>query len=140
MLDSPVNEMPTPNVMEHHIPTSKGHQLKKLYLGWPQNSIVLIYFTQWRTYICWSTVQSKQGTTESISILVLSQMSQHCKVSHFDSGGCSHASAVDSPKYGHKGGQLGLFGTRPSFVFQPNVSYLCFCKTPKNITAVSCWN
>lgn len=51
MLESPVNEMPPPNVMKHHIPTSKGHQLKKIYLGCPQNSIVLIYFTQWRTYI-----------------------------------------------------------------------------------------
>lgn len=30
MLDSPVNEMPTPNVMKHHIPTLKGHQLKKI--------------------------------------------------------------------------------------------------------------
>lgn len=56
-------------------------------------------------------------------------MSQHSKVFNFDSEGCSHASAVDSPKCGHKGGQLGLFGTRPSFVFQPYVSYLCFCKT-----------
>ncbi len=70
MLDTPVNEMPPPNVMKHHIPTSKGHRLKiNLYLGCPQNPIALIYFTQWRTYIFLVTqlFKTKQATIELAS-------------------------------------------------------------------------
>lgn len=120
MLDSPVNEMPPSNVMKHHIPTSKGHQMKKLYLGCPQKSHLL------RTNICgvdhlYSPNKEPQiyCLPESISTSVLSQMNTvRCPI--FDSEGCSRASAVDQSVDAKE-----LFGTRPSCSFPT----LCFLPT-----------
>ncbi len=127
MLDTPVNEMPPPNVMKHHIPTSKGHQLKKNISRLPpkSHSPHLLHTMEDLYLPSYSTIQDQ---TRNHRVSVFLNLFPHCSCSKchktvrcaicnftiqkcepaFAKPHCCGLYSIMSPKCGHKRGPLRL--------------------------------